>query len=107
MNLTDIRIATSVAVGIALVVAIRIGGPVAAQAPLALGVVERVTVHGKALEGNLDGDTPDRDVLVYLPPSYRTDANRRYPVVYLLHGYGLRAERWMTFARSRRAPTGR
>jgi enterochelin esterase-like enzyme len=50
--------------------------------------VERVVVHGKALEGNLEGDSPDRNVTVYLPPSYRTDANRRYPVVYLLHGYG-------------------
>jgi len=26
-------------------------------------------------------------VSIYLPPSYRTDRNRRYPVVYLLHGY--------------------
>ncbi len=25
---------------------------------------------------------------VYLPPSYATDKSRRYPVVYLLHGYG-------------------
>ena len=50
--------------------------------------VERVTVHGKALEGNLEGDSPDRDVTVYLPPSYQTDQARRFPVVYLLHGYG-------------------
>ena len=34
-----------------------------------------------------------------MPPGYGTDVHRRYPVVYLLHGYGLRAERWMTFAR--------
>jgi S-formylglutathione hydrolase FrmB len=39
------------------------------------------------------------DVPVQLPPSYATDKSRRYPVVYLLHGYGLQAERWMTFAR--------
>jgi enterochelin esterase-like enzyme len=44
-------------------------------------------VHGKALEGNLEADSPDRDVTVYLPPSYAADQNRRYPVVYLLHGY--------------------
>jgi enterochelin esterase-like enzyme len=54
----------------------------------AASTVEHVVVHGKALEGNLEGDTPDRNVSVYLPPSYRTDPNRRYPVVYLLHGYG-------------------
>ena len=50
--------------------------------------VERITVHGKALEGNLEGDSPDRDVTVYLPPAYQTDQARRFPVVYLLHGYG-------------------
>jgi S-formylglutathione hydrolase FrmB len=55
-------------------------------------------VHGKSLEGNLEGDSPDRDVFVYLPPSYRQEPNRRYPVVYTLHGYGLHAEQWVGFA---------
>src|SRR5258708_28835861 len=59
--------------------------------------IEKIKVHGKALEGNLEGDSPDRDVFVYLPPSYASSPNRRYPVVYLLHGYGLTAERWLTF----------
>src|SRR6201984_524173 len=62
------------------------------------GTGEKIKVHGKSLEGNLEGDSPDRDVFVYLPPSYNANANRRYPVVYLLHGYGLTAERWMSFA---------
>src|SRR5215468_2457830 len=63
------------------------------------GAVDHIKVHGKSLEGNLEGDSPDRDVFVYLPPSYSTDASRRrYPVVYLLHGYGLTGERWMSFA---------
>ena len=62
------------------------------------GVVEHIKVHGKSLEGNLEGDSPDRDVFVYLPPSYSSNQNQRYPVVYLLHGYGLTAERWMRFA---------
>jgi enterochelin esterase-like enzyme len=52
------------------------------------GTIEKITVHGKSLEGNLEGDSPDRDVLVYLPPSYINDQARRFPVVYLLHGYG-------------------
>ena len=51
------------------------------------GKVERIKVHGKALEGNLEGDSADRDVSIYLPPSYATERNRRYPVIYLLHGY--------------------
>lgn len=30
----------------------------------------RITVHSEALEGNLIGDTPDREVSIYLPPGY-------------------------------------
>ena len=56
--------------------------------PARANAVEHIKVHGKALEGNLEGDSPDRDVTVYLPPSYASDRSRRYPVVYLLHGYG-------------------
>jgi enterochelin esterase-like enzyme len=51
------------------------------------GTVERIKVHSQALEGNLDGNAPDREVSVYLPPSYKTEKNRRYPVVYMLHGF--------------------
>src|SRR5690349_16248813 len=71
--------------------------PVAsAQAPKradgAVGTIEKIKVHGKSLEGNLEGDSPDRDVFVYLPPSYGTQKNRKYPVVYFLHGYNVTAE---------------
>jgi enterochelin esterase-like enzyme len=62
------------------------------------GKLERIKVHGKSLEGNLEGDSPDREVFVYLPPSYQSNPNRRYPVVYTLHGYGLHAEQWIGFA---------
>ncbi len=62
------------------------------------GTLERIKVHGKSLEGNLEGDSPDRDVFVYLPPSYAAQPNRRYPVVYTLHGYGLHAQQWVGFA---------
>jgi S-formylglutathione hydrolase FrmB len=98
MNRKDMRLVKSVAIAIAFLAAAGIARP-AAQGPVALGAVEKITVHGKSLEGNLDGDTPDRAVFVYLPPSYKTDLTRRFPVAYLLHGYGLQAERWMTFAR--------
>jgi enterochelin esterase-like enzyme len=56
--------------------------------------VEHVTVHGASLEGNLEGDAVDRDVFVFLPPSYAQDTARRYPVVYALHGYSIGAEQW-------------
>ena len=58
------------------------------------GTFEKIKVHGKALEGNLEGDSPDRDVFVYLPASYGSEPNRRYPVVYFLHGYGIGAEQY-------------
>jgi enterochelin esterase-like enzyme len=56
--------------------------------------VEHIKVHGASLEGNLEGDAVDRDVIVFLPPSYATAKNRRYPVVYALHGYSIGAEQW-------------
>ena len=56
--------------------------------------VEHIKIHGASLEGNLEGDTVDRDVFVFLPPSYAKDKHRRYPVVYALHGYSIGAEQW-------------
>src|SRR6266496_3885619 len=56
--------------------------------------VEHIKVHGTALEGNLEGDAVDRDVFVFLPPSYAKEKSRRYPVVYALHGYSIGAEQW-------------
>jgi S-formylglutathione hydrolase FrmB len=51
------------------------------------GTVQRIKIHGKALEGNLEGETADPDVTIYLPPGYDINRNMRYPVVYILHGY--------------------
>ena len=56
--------------------------------------VERIKVHSPALEGNLEGNAADRDVLVMLPPGYAKDPKRRYPVIYALHGYSIGAEQW-------------
>jgi len=76
-------------VSAALLFAIAVrSGPASAQTlPPLKGSVDRIKVHGAALEGNLEGDSPDRDVSVYLPPSYKTDTQRRYPVLYVLHGF--------------------
>ena len=64
------------------------------------GTTERIKIHGKSLEGNLEGDSPDRDVSIYLPPSYKTATNRRYPVVYFLHGYTDSDDRWFGLVKS-------
>src|SRR5688572_22748991 len=69
---------------------------VGGQQPVpAKGTLERITVHGRALEGNLEGDSPDRPVVVYLPPSYARETDRRYPVLYFLHGYTATAEAYV------------
>ena len=56
-----------------------------------------VKVHGKSLEGNLEGDAVDRDVLVVLPPSYKKSPHRRYPVLYYLHGFGITGDWFSAF----------
>lgn len=58
------------------------------------GTVEWIKVYGKGLEGNLEGDPADRDVAVYLPASYKTYPQRRYPVIYFLHGFTDDAAGW-------------
>jgi enterochelin esterase-like enzyme len=65
--------------------------PVARAKP---AMVEHIKVHGTTLEGSLEGDAADRDVFVFLPPSYSQEKSRRYPVVYALHGYSIGAEQW-------------
>lgn len=92
--LTKAALALTVVVSATAVWTPRTKADTGAVSPQSKGTVERIKVHGKSLEGNLEGDSPDRDVLVYLPPSYAKEKNRRYPVVYFLHGYGLNAERY-------------
>ena len=48
-----------------------------------------------ALEGNPLGDPATRRIPVYLPPSYNEDSTRRYPVVYLLHGFTGNSSGWV------------
>lgn len=65
--------------------------------------VERIVVHSLALEGNLEGDSADRNVTVYLPPSYARQRARRYPVVYGLHGYTINNEIWSNEIRAQQS----
>jgi S-formylglutathione hydrolase FrmB len=65
-------------------------------APPAMGTVETLVVDSDVLRGNPLGDPCTRRIPVWLPPSYHStdhatadDARAmRYPVVYLLAGYG-------------------
>src|SRR5207244_5810685 len=65
--------------------------PVPAARP---AIAEHTKIHGKTLEGNLEGNAVDRDAIIFLPPSYNQDRTRRYPVVYALHGYSIGAQQW-------------
>ncbi|HUA76493.1 MAG TPA: hypothetical protein VMA86_02405, partial [Acetobacteraceae bacterium] len=56
--------------------------------------VEHIKVHSEAIAGNLEGESANRDVIVFLPPGYDVDKSRRYPVVYALHGFFIGAEQW-------------
>lgn len=46
-----------------------------------------VTVHSVGLEHNLLGDPADQPVSIYLPDAYSKEPQRRFPVLYFLHGY--------------------
>jgi len=58
--------------------------PAGAQEQARLNWVE---VHSPAIEGNLEGNSAQRKVLVVTPPGYDENPGKRYPVVYYLHGY--------------------
>lgn len=51
------------------------------------------SVRSPALEGNRLGDPAVRPLRVYLPPTYAS-AETRYPVLYLLHGFGGSPDSW-------------
>lgn len=55
--------------------------PPADPASVQPGALDRVSVPSSALGGRA------QEAYVYLPPGYSTDTARRYPVLYLLHGF--------------------
>lgn len=52
------------------------------------------TLHHHVYHSVLAGD--DRDYFVYTPSGYESQAQRLYPVLYLLHGYSDTADAWIT-----------
>ena len=51
------------------------------------GRLIEVKVAALSLKGNLLGDPVEQSVAIYLPPSYDTSTSKRYPTLYLLHGF--------------------
>ena len=76
-------------------VALRAQSTASASAPSPReSTLERLTFHATTLEQNPLGDPADQPVLVYLPPAYAAEPARRFPVVYLLHGLGMKPADW-------------
>ena len=67
------------------------------------GTLERVAVFGPSLDGNLMGESAAPRVSVHLPASYQQEPTRRYPVVYVLHGYTGTDQGWFGPQGRRRA----
>jgi len=60
--------------------------------PWELNDVPRGELHRHFYHSTVAGD--DRDFIVYTPPGYKATARKRYPVLYLLHGYSDDATSW-------------
>jgi S-formylglutathione hydrolase len=57
--------------------------------PSDVGVLEHVAIPAPSLAGNIMGDPTSQKALLYLPSGYKEHSSRRYPVLYLLHGFSL------------------
>jgi enterochelin esterase-like enzyme len=57
-------------------------------------IVQHIKIYSPSIASNLEGVSPERDVIVFLPPDYYKDRTRRYPVVYALHGFFIDAAQW-------------
>lgn len=64
--------------------------------PVEQGQLVQTHFTASALAGNLLGDLVEQPVSIYLPPGYAASPSRRYPSVYLLHGYTGHIETWTT-----------
>jgi enterochelin esterase-like enzyme len=97
--MTTTKMLCRLMLGVALALGSQLSAQVQTEVPQVIPgakavTVEHIRIHGTALEGNLEGDAVDRNVLVFLPPSYGEEKSRRYPAVYALHGYSIGAEQW-------------
>ena len=84
MKMLTVRLAPVIAIAVALI------------ANAATARVERLTIHSPSLAGNPAGESADQQVIVYLPPSYDSTPQRRYPVIVLLHGIADSPEIWLS-----------
>jgi S-formylglutathione hydrolase FrmB len=58
------------------------------------GRLEETEIESSVLEGNPLGDPTVRPLLVYLPPGYDDERDRRYPSVYVIQGFTGQVDMW-------------
>ena len=78
-------------------VLIALSSGLAAQAPgrAVAGLLDDLQIPAPSLAGNPLGDPTTQHVFVYQPPRYEQETAKRYPTLYLLHGYSGRPEEWV------------
>jgi len=67
-----------------------------AAAPASTSTLLERTIPAPSLKGNLLGDPTQQKVYVYLPPGYDTTPTKRFPTLYLLHGFLSSSTVWVT-----------
>src|SRR5579864_8315284 len=72
ISMTTTKVLCLVTLGLTIAFAPRLVAQVQTEVPPAIPgakpmTVEHIKVHGAALEGNLEGDTADREVFIFLP----------------------------------------
>ena len=63
-------------------------------APATASKLLELKIQAPSLKGNLLGDPTEQPVYVYLPPGYE-GSTRRYPTLYLLHGFTSNSGVWI------------
>jgi enterochelin esterase-like enzyme len=76
--------------------AVHVPGP--ASLPWEINDVPHGTVHQHFYKSGVVGD--EREFYVYTPPGYDPSAGKRYPVLYLLHGFSDEANAWTAVGRA-------
>lgn len=59
------------------------------------GRISEITIPAPSLAGNVLGDPIEQRVAIYLPPGYENNREKRYPVLYLLHGFTGTQQTWL------------
>ncbi len=75
---------------------VEVPGP--ASLPWQIAAVPHGVLHRHFFHSAVAGD--DRDFVVYTPPGYNPRAHKRYPVLYLLHGFSDDTSAWVQAGRA-------